>query len=284
MLALAIILLLGITAIFGETVASAITGHGLNEQFHDTMQDEFGVPYGPNGQFYFGADSSGRDLFVRVMAGARPSLIVGGLATGIAVGIGLIVGLLAGYFGGFIDTLLSRGSDVMLAIPQLLLSVGIVASCSSSKDGCLAGTIKPGIGLVVAIIAIFTWPYIARIVRGFTLSIREKEFVEASRSLGAGHTRIILREIVPNLIAPIIVYTTLLVPQNILIEASLSFLGLGLPAAQPSWGQILSDAREYYNLAWWLFLFPGLFLIVTTLAFNLLGDGLRDALDVRGDR
>ena len=133
-------------------------------------------------------------------------------------------------------------------------------------------------------IVIFSWPYIARIVRGFTLSIREKEFVEASRSLGAGDFRIIFREILPNLIGPIIVYTTLLIPQSILFEAALSYLGLGVPPDVASWGGLLNDAQRFYDTAWWLMLFPGLFLVITTLAFNLLGDGLRDALDVRGDR
>jgi peptide/nickel transport system permease protein len=144
--------------------------------------------------------------------------------------------------------------------------------------------IQPGMGLVICIIVIFSWPYIARIVRGFTLSIREKEFVEASRSLGAGDFRIIFREIVPNLIGPIIVYTTLLIPQSILFEAALSYLGLGVPPNVASWGGLLNDAQRFYDTAWWLMLFPGLFLVITTLAFNLLGDGLRDALDVRGDR
>ncbi len=133
-------------------------------------------------------------------------------------------------------------------------------------------------------IVIFSWPYIARIVRGFTLSIREKEFVEASRSLGAGDFRIIFREILPNLLGPIIVYTTLLIPQSILFEAALSYLGLGVPPDVASWGGLLNDAQRFYDTAWWLMLFPGLFLVITTLAFNLLGDGLRDALDVRGDR
>ena len=133
-------------------------------------------------------------------------------------------------------------------------------------------------------IVIFSWPYIARIVRGFTLSLREKEFVEASRSLGAGNIRIIFREILPNLVGPIIVYTTLLIPQSILFEAALSYLGLGVPPDTASWGGLLNDAQRYYDVAWWLMLFPGLFLVITTLAFNLLGDGLRDALDVRADR
>ncbi len=144
--------------------------------------------------------------------------------------------------------------------------------------------ITPGLTLVIAVIVIFSWPYIARLVRSFTLSIREKEFVEASRSLGASDLRIIFREIMPNLAGPIIVYTTLLIPQSILFEAALSYLGLGVPTTTASWGALLNDAQTYYDTAWWLILFPGLFLVITTLSFNLLGDGLRDALDVRSDR
>jgi peptide/nickel transport system permease protein len=172
----------------------------------------------------------------------------------------------------------------MLAVPVFIIAIGIVAACSASKDGCLGGIVQPGLNVVILVIALFTWPYIGRIVRGFTLSLREREFVEASRSLGAGNFRIIRKEILPNLLGPLIVYTTLLIPANILFEAALSFVGLGVPADQASWGQLLSDATNYYNVAWWLMVFPGLFLVITTLAFNLLGDGLRDALDVRADR
>jgi peptide/nickel transport system permease protein len=172
----------------------------------------------------------------------------------------------------------------MLAVPQLLIAVGIVAACSTTVQGCLGGLIQPGIGLVILVITIFSWSYIARIVRGFTLSLREKEFVESARALGASNARILVTEIVPNLVGPLIVYSTLLIPTNILFEAALSFLGLGVPPDQASWGQILSDAAGYYDVAWWLMVFPGGFLILTTLAFNLLGDGLRDALDVRSER
>jgi peptide/nickel transport system permease protein len=280
----AVILLLIFIAIFGGPLAAWITGHPSDKAYNDTMLDEFGVPKGPNAQFWFGADGAGRDLFVRVMYGARTSLLVGVVASLIAVFIGLVVGLAAGFFGRWVDTALSRTGDVMLALPQLLISIGIVAACNSAKNGCLHGTIQQGLRVVIAVIAFFTWPYIARIVRGFTLSIREKEFVEASRSLGAGNIRVIFREILPNLIGPIIVYTTLLIPNNILFEAALSYLGLGVPQSVASWGGLLNDAQTYYDVAWWLMLFPGMFLVLTTLAFNLLGDGLRDALDVRADR
>jgi len=278
-----VIALLIFIAIFGGPLAERVTGHPQNEPYSN-MTDDYGIPKGPNRQFWFGADGTGRDLFVRVMYGARTSLLVGIVASGIAVLIGLVVGLLAGFFGGWSDTILSRSADVMLALPQLLISIGIVAACSTSKEGCLGGIIQPGIRLVVAVIALFTWPYIARIVRGYTLSLREREFVEASRSLGASNTRIIFREVLPNLVGPLLVFTTLLIPQAILFEAALSFLGLGVPQETASWGGLLNQASHLYDVAWWLMLFPGLFLVTTTLAFNLLGDGLRDALDVRADR
>jgi peptide/nickel transport system permease protein len=279
-----VVLLLIFLAIGGGPLAAKITGHPENTPYQDIMTDEFGVPKGPNSKFWFGADSAGRDLFVRTMYGARTSLLVGVVASGLAVLIGLVVGLAAGYFGGWIDTGLSRTADVMLAVPQLLIAIGIVAACSTTKQGCAGGLIQPGLGIVIAVITLFSWSYIARIVRGITLSLREKEFVESARAVGASNLRIIATEILPNLVGPIIVYTTLLIPTNILFEAALSYLGLGVPPTQASWGQILSDASQFYDVAWWLMVFPGAFLIVTTLAFNLLGDGLRDALDVRSER
>jgi len=162
--------------------------------------------------------------------------------------------------------------------------LGVVAACSTNKNGCLGGLLQPGLTVVIAVITIFSWSYIARIVRGYTLSLREKEFVESARAAGAGNVRILATEIFPNLVGPLIVYSTLLIPTNILFEAALSYLGLGVPADQASWGSILSDASQLYDVAWWLMLFPGAFLIITTLAFNLLGDGLRDAFDVRSER
>jgi ABC-type dipeptide/oligopeptide/nickel transport system permease subunit len=279
-----VVVLLAFIAVFGGPLAAKVTGHGQNDTYQTEMTDDFGVPKGPTGDFWFGADSAGRDLFVRTMYGARTSLLVGVVASGFAVMIGLIVGLVAGFFGGAVDTILSRSADVMLAVPQLLIAIGIVAACSTTKSGCVRGLIQPGIPIVIAVITLFSWSYIARIVRGFTLSLREKEFVESARAAGASNLRILSTEILPNLLGPLIVYSTLLIPTNILFEAALSFLGLGVPPDQASWGQILSDASGYYDVAWWLMLFPGGMLILTTLAFNLLGDGLRDALDVRSER
>ncbi len=280
-----VVLILIVLAIVGGPLAQWITGHS-QDQTYDNMTDAYGVPKGPNGSFWFGADASGRDLFVLTMYGARTSLFVGIVASGFAMLIGLIVGLSAGFFGGIVDTLLSRLADILLAVPQILIAVGIVAACSISKSGCLHGLLQPGLTVVIVVIAFFSWSYVARIVRGYTLSLREKEFVESARAAGASNFRILWQEILPNLLGPLIVYATLLIPTNILFEAALSYLGLGVPVTEASWGSLLSQVSSsgLYNVAWWLMLFPGGFLIITTLAFNLLGDGLRDAFDVRSER
>lgn len=279
---LALLLVLALTA---PLIANNVLHRGPNDlDLARDMTDQFGIPKGPNATYWFGADIAGRDLFVRVIYGIRTSLLVAVLATGISVVIGVTMGIVAGYFGGRIDTIISRAIDIILSLPLLLFAIGLVGACSTSTEGCLGGLIKPGLGLVVFVISVFSWPYIARIVRGNTLSLREKEFIEASRSLGAGNTRIMFTEVLPNLVAPIIVYATLIIPNNILFEAALSFLGLGVPQAVPSWGRMLSDAARIFEVAWWLMLFPGLFLVITTIAFNLVGDGLRDALDPRTGR
>ena len=263
-------------------VAKYVVHHPDPNQFYFEMLDEIGLPLGPNAQFWFGADPSGRDLFVQVLYGARTSLIVAFFATGIEVLIGVSLGVIAGFFRGKVDTFISRTMDVVLSLPVLLLALGLVSACGLQPEGCLGGLIKPGLLLVSYVIGLFSWPYLARIVRGQVLSLREKEFVESARSMGAGNARIMFKEILPNLIAPIVVYTTLLIPANILFEAALSYLGIGVPITTPSWGRQLSDASNIFDVAWWTMFFPGVFLLITTLAFNLVGDGLRDALDPRG--
>jgi ABC-type dipeptide/oligopeptide/nickel transport system permease subunit len=260
-------------------IADHIVHHGPNDQFIFEMTDEFGLPKGPNAQFWFGADNAGRDLFVRVLYGARTSLIVAFLATGMEITIGVSLGIIAGFSGKKADTLISGVSDIFLSLPVLLLAIGLVSACGLQPNGCLGGLIQPGLLLVSYVIGLFSWPYLARLIRGQVLSLREKEFIEASRSMGASNRRIMFREILPNLMAPIIVWTTLLIPTNILFEAALSYLGIGVPPSTPSWGRQLSDASTIFDAAWWTMLFPGLFLLFTTLAFNLLGDGLHDALD-----
>jgi peptide/nickel transport system permease protein len=246
------------------------------------LTDDFGQPLGPSGAHPMGVDGLGRDIFSRVIYGARVSLESAFIATTLAMVIGVTLGMVAGYFRGWVDTALSRVMDLMLAFPVLVLAVGIGVACSG-RDGCSLGifSIKPGLGVVIFVITLTSWPYVARIIRGQVLSLREREFIEAAQSLGASDRRIIFREILPNLVAPIIVYGTVLIPQNILYEAALSFLGVGVNPDTPSWGQMISDAVPIFRDAWWYMTFPGLALLLTVLAFNLVGDGLQDALNPR---
>ncbi len=202
------------------------------------------------------------------------------VATAFAVFFGVVFGMLAGYFRGAVDTVISRVIDVTLAFPILLLALGIASACSLG-GGCVRGLIKPGLSTVIVVIVVINWTYIGRIIRGQVLSLREKEFVEAARATGAGSTTILFREILPNLVAPIVVYSTLVIPQNILLEAALSYLGVGINPPQASWGEMIAEATPIFNTAWWFFAFPGAALLLTVLAFNLVGDGVRDALDPR---
>lgn len=281
---LGLIIFLVVVALSAPVISRTVIHHGPNDLFQKTMTTEFGVPKGPNKAFWFGGDSVGRDVFVRTIYGTRTSLLVAVFATGFALFIGVVLGILAGYFRGWVDTVISRAIDIVLSMPLLVFAIGIAAACSGTQEGCLGGVVKPGLSLVVFIIALFSWSYIARIIRGQTLSLRESQFVEASRASGAGNMRIMFREILPNLSAPIVIYGSLMIPANILFEAYLSFLGLGVPQSTPSWGRMISEATRVFEVAWWLMLFPGLLLIITTLSFNLLGDGLRDALDPKTGR
>jgi ABC-type dipeptide/oligopeptide/nickel transport system permease subunit len=195
------------------------------------------------------------------------------VATFLTVVVAAVVGLAAGYFGKTVDTLLARLIDVLLAVPFLLLAIALVS------------VIGPGLAVVIIVIGFFGWASVARVVRGQVLSIREKEYIEAARALGAGPWRIMVIDILPNVVAPIIVYTSLLIPLTIVTEASLSFLGIGVPPPTADWGQMISESVNYYTSgAWWFLLFPSLALLITTLAFNIFGDGVRDAFDPRGDQ
>ncbi len=278
----AFILLLVIVAIFAPLVVKLL---GLPSPYtqNPTLTGPFGEPLGPSGAHPFGVDPLGEDVASRVIYGARVSLEVGLVGTAIATVIGVTLGMLAGYYRGWLDTIISRlFVDVTLSIPILLLGLGIGAACA--VRGCLGGTIQPGVGVIIFLIAFSTWTYFARIVRGLVLSLREREFVEAARAMGASDLRIMFREILPNLTAPIIVYATLQIPLNILIEASLSYLGVGVRPPTASWGQMIAAATPTFNTAWWYMVFPGAALLLTVLAFNLLGDGLRDALNPRTAR
>jgi peptide/nickel transport system permease protein len=246
------------------------------------LTDSFGSPLGPTSGHPFGVDQLGQDVLSRVIYGTRVSLEVGIFGTGISTVIGVVVGTLAGFYRGWIDTLLMRLTDVVLSVPILLLGLGIGAACSVNP--CLGGLVQPGLSVIIFLIAFATWPFTARIVRGLVLSLREREFVEASRALGASDARIMFRELLPNLAAPVLVYASLQIPLNILIEAALSFLGVGIRPPTASWGQMVSAATPIFTTAWWYMVFPGAALLLTVLAFNLLGDGLRDALNPRNAR
>ena len=254
--------------------------HPPNAQYPSALDPVFGTPTGPSSKFFFGVDSVGEVVFSRVLYGARVSLEVALIATFLSVTIGVALGMIAGYYRGKTDTLISRLIDVTLAFPILLLALGIASACSIG-GGCLGGLIKPGLSTVIVAIVVINWTYIGRVIRGQVLSLREKEFVEAARASGARSSTIIFRELLPNLVAPIVVYSTLIIPQNILLEAALSYLGVGINPPQASWGQMIAAATPIFNTAWWFFAFPGAALLLTVLAFNLLGDGVRDALDPR---
>jgi peptide/nickel transport system permease protein len=282
MVSLGFIVLLIIAAIAAPLVVKLVGVSGPNQQNLNAL-DPFGQPLGPSSAHPFGVDELGRDIFARVIYGAQVSLEVAFIATGAAVIIGTIVGMAAGFFRGWVDSLLARLMDIVLAFPILLLAIGLASACSLGK-GCLGGLITPGRVTLIVVIALSSWPYIGRIVRGQVLSLREKEFIEAARSLGASNTRIMSREILPNLVAPIIVYTSLILPTNILYEAALSFLGVGVQPPTASWGQMIASATPIFDTAWWYMLFPGLALVFTVLAFNLVGDGLQDALNPKAGR
>ena len=271
MISLVIIVLIVLMAILAP-LASMITGHPPNEQYRQIGLTPDGLPMGPSSQFWMGTDDLGRDIFVRIAYGARVSLLVGVVATGIAVMIGVVVGLAAGFFGGLVDSVLARLVDVVLCVPFLLVAIALVS---------ITG---PSLSITIFVIGFFSWASVARIVRGQVLSLREREFVEAARSLGASDSRIMFVDILPNVLAPVIVYSSLLIPVVITVEATLSYLGLGLPPPTADWGGMIADANAYYTTAWWYLFFPGAALLTTTLAFNLFGDGIRDAFDPHSDQ
>jgi ABC-type dipeptide/oligopeptide/nickel transport system permease subunit len=271
-----------LAAVVGAPVAAWATGHPPDQQYvngltidgiplpplsHEVGAD--GIHQNPHGQFFLlGTDKLGRDTLVRLLYGGRISLLVAFAATGIALLIGVALGMVAGYFRGFGDVVISRGIETAMAFPALLFAVGFAA------------VIGAGLLNVIIVITLFSWYYPARIVRSAVLSLRERAFVEAAHMTGASHFRVMFRHLLPQLTAPIIVYATGVIAANILFEAGLSYLGLGVPPPTPSWGQMLSDgvSNGLYRVQPWLALIPGLALASLMLAFQLLGDGLRDAL------
>ena len=272
LISIVVIILLIIFALIAPLIAKW-TGHAVDRAYPNTAVDSTGLPVGPgtNG-FLLGADQLGHDLLVRAAYGARTSLLIGLTSTFISMVVGVVVGIVAGYFGRWIDTALSRLLDMVLSFPYLVLAFVVSA------------TIGQSIPTLIFVISFFNFAAMARIVRGQTIQIMEKEYIEAARSLGSGALRIMFVDILPNLVAPIIVLVTLLVPTAITFEATLSFLGAGLDVRTPSWGTMLDESQNFYQVRPMYMLLPALLLLATTLSFNLLGDGVRDALDPRAER
>ena len=267
----AIIVLIVAVALLAPLIADAV-GHRPSEADQAGGLTPEGLPLGPSWSHPFGTDYLGRDVLVRVVYAARISLLSGVVASSLAIVAGIVVGLVAGYAGGLVDSVLSRTMDVILSFPFLLFGIALVS------------IVGPSLTVVIGVIAFFSWASVGRIVRGQTISLKEREYVEAARSLGASDLRIMFVEILPNLVAPVLVYLTLLIPSAIVFEATLSFLGLGVIPPTPTWGNMLAESLGFYQVAWWYVLFPAAALLLTTLAFNLLGDSVRDALDPRGER
>ena len=282
----------------GAPIAAHLLGHGPNDQFPQGTGavDVYSIPAGPwthvtpylstgnhKELFILGADSTlGQDEFLRILYGAQVSLEVGIGATLIAMSLGLLLGTMAGFLGGWVDTTVSRLTEITMALPFLLIVIALAATVGTRLDNVTFGFMGQGVVTLVIVFGIFSWFYAARVFRSLTLSLREKEFVEAARMVGSSESRIIRSHIFPHLVGPIIVLATLNVAQFILAEAGLSFLGLGIKLPTASWGNLLANAPQFFNTRPELMVWPGIALILTTLAFNLLGDGLRDAFDPRG--
>ena len=279
-----VVILLILIAIFGPyLVQNPLTYH--ENLIDPTFSRPFGTLGGISTAHPFGVEPiTGRDLLARVVNGARVSLVIAFLATLLAVGIGVVMGVVAGYFGGWVDSVIARAMDIFLAFPLLVFAIALVGVIPSSAFGLSGNSLR--IGLLVFVIGFFAWPYMGRIIRGQTLSLREREFVDAARSLGARGPYILFRELLPNLVGPILVYSTLLIPTNILFEAALSYLGVGIIPPTPSWGGMISDAvnNGIYSVDPMYMIIPGLAIFITVMAFNLFGDGLRDALDPKSSR
>jgi len=226
-----------------------------------------GRPKPPTTEHWFGTDDLGRDLFSRALSGARVSLAVGFISVGISTVIGLIIGSLAGFIGGWVDNVLMRLADIFLSLPTFYLIITVNSM------------FKPSIFNVMIVIGIFGWMGVSRLLRGEFLRLKNTEFITAARAIGVPNMRMILRHFIPNSIAPVIVNATMGIPSAILLESALSFLGLGIQPPAASWGSMLQDAKQWLHFAWWMWVIPGVLISITVIAFNFVGDGLRDALD-----
>ena len=258
---LVILIILVLLAVFANVIAN-YDNVVIKQNLSQRLQ-------APSAAHWLGTDEFGRDIFARLVHGTRVSLQVGIIAVGISIVIGGILGAIAGYYGGKLDNIIMRIMDIFLAVPSILLAIAIVSA------------LGPSILNLMLAISISSVPSYARIVRASVLSIRDQEFIEAAKAIGASNTRIIFRHIIPNSLAPVIVQATLGVASAILSTAGLSFIGLGIQPPAPEWGSMLSGGRQYLRYAWWVTTFPGVAIMITILSLNLLGDGLRDALDPR---
>ncbi|WP_061931819.1 ABC transporter permease [Aureimonas sp. AU22] len=261
-LGLAIIALVVLAAVFAPLVAP----FDPNEQFFDGLSLE-GSPLPPSATYWLGTDLLGRDLLSRLLYGARNSLVIGIVANGAALVIGTLVGVVAGYYRGLVGTVLMRFTDLMMAFPALLLAI------------CLAAVLRPSLWIVALVIALVNWVQVARVVYSETRSLAEREFIQAEVTLGASSSRILFRHVLPHLTSTVIVYGTLGISTTVLLEATLSFLGVGVQPPDASWGNIIFENQTYFQAAPWLVFFPGAAILLLALAFNLVGDALRDALD-----
>ncbi|MEO6795364.1 MAG: ABC transporter permease [Candidatus Dormibacter sp.] len=262
----AFIVLLVLVAILAPVLPIRNPNHGYYE-----LLPANGQPVAPGAMFVLGSDANGRDLFSRIIWGSRVSLFIGFVANGLALVVGVTVGILAGYFGKWVDTVLMRFTDVMMAFPVLLFSIALIAILQRSGN----------VLVIAAVIALFYWTAVARIVRGQVLSLREKEFIEAARAIGGRPIRILVGHILPHLTPILLVYGTIGIATSISTESILSYIGIGVQAPTADWGKMVSDGQGDLQIAPWLVIFPGLMIMATVLAFNLVGDGLRDALDPR---
>jgi peptide/nickel transport system permease protein len=257
--------------VIGLFVAAAILAGWLapydpSQQFFDGLTLE-GSPLPPSTRFWFGTDTNGRDQFSRLLYGAQTSLLIGIVANSIAVVIGAGLGLVAGYVRGFVGSAIMRFTDLMMAFPPLLLAIA------------LAAILKPGLNIVILVIALVNWVQIARVIYAETVSLSEREYIEAARAMGAGTGRILLRHLLPHLVPTVIVYATLGIATTVLLESTLSFLGRGVQPPTPAWGMMIFESQSYFLNAPWLVFIPGAAILILALSFNLVGDGLRDALD-----
>jgi ABC-type dipeptide/oligopeptide/nickel transport system permease subunit len=282
MFSFTIVMLFALMALCAPAIA-ALTGHGVNTQYSSALTTA-GLPKPPNSTFLLGTDDLGRDQLVRIAYGARPALFIGIGGSLLAVILGALTGICAGFYGGIVDGVISRFFEIALAIPLLFIATCLASVLSYGPLHVGPLQIHQSAGLIAVLVGLFAWAPVGRVIRGQVRSIRERMYVEASLSLGASSGRTILVDVFPNVLPQLLVYMTLLVPINILAEASLSYLGIGIPPPQADWGSMIASAQNYYQEAWWFLLIPVLALVTLTMGFSALGDSIRDAISPVGSR